>query len=92
MSLYKLAEKFVLNKLKSISNGSLKLVNYDGKVYHFGDLENSFFTDIKIINPKILIVQKLLGKYFERGKIVASIYIFSILNSLKLWNDNCNDF
>ncbi len=52
MSLQKVSEKFVLNKLKSITNGSLKLINYDGKVYHFGDLEKSFSADIKIINPK----------------------------------------
>ena len=49
MSLAKIAEKFVINKLKSTQNGSLKLVNYDGKVYHFGDLENLFVADVKII-------------------------------------------
>ena len=52
MSLSKISEKFVINKLKSIRNGNLKLVNYDGKVYHFGDLENSLTTDIQINNPK----------------------------------------
>ncbi len=52
MSLSKISEKFVLNKLKSITRGNLKLVNYDGQVYHFGDLEDSFTADIKIINPK----------------------------------------
>ena len=52
MSLFKISEKFVLSKLKLIKNGSLKLVNYDGKVYHFGDLENPFLAEIKIINPK----------------------------------------
>ena len=45
------ATKFVLNKLNLIQHGSLKLINYDGKVYHFGDLENSLCTDIKINNP-----------------------------------------
>ena len=50
MSLSKISEKFVLNKLKSITRGNLKLVNYDGKVYHFGDLEDSFTADIQIIN------------------------------------------
>ena len=52
MSLFKISEKFVLSKLKLIKNGSLKLVNYDGKVYHFGDLENPFLAEIKIANPK----------------------------------------
>ena len=51
MSLFKFSEKFVLNKLKSIKKGNLKLVNYDGQVYHFGDLEESFSANIKIINP-----------------------------------------
>ena len=32
MSFIKISEKIVLNKLKNIENGSLKLVNYDGKV------------------------------------------------------------
>ena len=52
MSLFKISEKFILNKLKFIKKGNLKLVNYDGQVYHFGDLEDSFTADIKIINPK----------------------------------------
>ncbi len=51
MSIFKIAEKFVLNKLKSIKEGNLKLVNYDGQVYHFGNLEDPFTADIKIINP-----------------------------------------
>ena len=51
MTLFKISEKFVLNKLRSIKKGNLKLVNYDGQVYHFGDLKDSFCADIKIINP-----------------------------------------
>ena len=51
MSLTKISEKFVLNKLKNISQGNLKLINYDGKVFHFGDLESKLSTDIKINNP-----------------------------------------
>ena len=54
MSLSKISEKFVINKLKSIRNGNLKLVNYDKKVYYFGDLKNSLTTDIQIINPNNL--------------------------------------
>ena len=40
MSFTKVSEKIVLNKLKNIENGNLKLVNYDGKVFHFGNLES----------------------------------------------------
>ena len=51
MSLIKISENFVLNKLKNISYGNLNLVNYDGKVFHFGDLESKLSSDIKINNP-----------------------------------------
>ena len=51
MSLIKFSEKIILNKLKNIKDGNLKLVNYDGKVFHFGNLESKLSADIKIINP-----------------------------------------
>ena len=51
MSLFKISEKFVLNKLKNITLGNLKLINYDGKVFHFGDLESKLSSDIKVNNP-----------------------------------------
>ena len=51
MSFTKVSEKIVLNKLKNIVNGNLKLVNYDGKVFHFGNLESKLSADIKITNP-----------------------------------------
>ena len=50
MKINKIAERFVLNKLKLIKNANLKLINYDGKVYHFGDLESPLSSDIKINN------------------------------------------
>ena len=52
MSFLKISEKFVLNKLKKIKNGNLKLINYDGKVFRFGSLETNLSADIKINNPK----------------------------------------
>ena len=51
MNLSKIAEKFVLNKLKLIKHGNLKLVNYDGKVFQFGNFENALSADIQVINP-----------------------------------------
>ena len=51
MSLVKITEKIILNKLKNIEGGNLKLVNYDGKVFQFGNLESKLSADIKIINP-----------------------------------------
>ena len=53
MSFTKFSEKIILNKLKNIKDGNLKLVNYDGKVFHFGNLESKLSADIKIINPAI---------------------------------------
>ncbi|MDC1158755.1 cyclopropane-fatty-acyl-phospholipid synthase [Pelagibacteraceae bacterium] len=53
MSFTKFSEKIILNKLKNIKDGNLKLVNYDGKVFHFGNLESKLCADIKIINPAI---------------------------------------
>ena len=51
MDLFKISEKFVINKLKLLRNGN-RLINYDGKVFHFGDLENTLSANIKINNPK----------------------------------------
>ncbi len=55
MSLSKISEKFVLSKLNLIKNGNLRLINYDGKVYQFGDLKSSLSADIKINNPKFFL-------------------------------------
>ena len=52
MSLLKVTEKIVLNKLKKMKYGNRKLINYDGKVFHFGNLENALSADIKINSPK----------------------------------------
>ena len=52
MSFLKVTEKIVLNKLKKIKYGNLKLINYDGKVFHFGNLESALSADIKINSPK----------------------------------------
>jgi len=51
VSFTKISEKIILNKLKNIANGNLKLVNYDGKVFQFGNLESKLLADIKINNP-----------------------------------------
>ncbi len=48
MSLTKISEKIILNKLKKIEYGSLKLINYDGQVFQFGNLESDLTADIKI--------------------------------------------
>ena len=65
MSLIKISERFVLNKLKKISQGNLKLINYDGKVFHFGDLESKLSSDIKINKVKILCYPRIFGYVFN---------------------------
>ncbi len=52
MSLNKLAEKYTLSKLEKIKIGNLKLTNYDGKEYFFGNSDSSLKADIRIINAK----------------------------------------
>ena len=52
MSLKKISEKIILNKLKKIEYGSLKLINYDGQVFQFGNLESDLTADIKINNSR----------------------------------------
>ncbi len=83
MSLSKISEKFVLNKLKLIKNGNLKLVNYDGKVYHFGDLENLFTAEIKVINPKFYL-NIILGGSSALGEahINKNFYSTNLTNCL----------
>ena len=51
MSFAKISEKIILNKLKNLTNGNLKLVNYDGKVFQFGNLESKLLANIKVNNP-----------------------------------------
>ena len=85
MSLFKISEKFVLNKLKLIKNGNLKLVNYDGKVYHFGDLENLFTAEIKVINPKFYL-NIILGGSSALGEahINKDFYTKNLTNLIEL--------
>ena len=89
MSLFKFSEKFVLNKLKSIKNGNLKLVNYDGQVYHFGDLEDSFNADIKIINPNFYL-NIILGGSSALGEahINKDFYSTNLTNLIELTAKN----
>jgi len=76
MSLNKISEKFVFNKLKNISQGNLKLVNYDGKVFHFGDLESKLTADIKINNPQFYL-NVVLGGSSALGEGHMKKYFYS---------------
>tara|TARA_B100001057_G_scaffold491099_1_gene580655 strand:+ start:754 stop:1935 length:1182 start_codon:yes stop_codon:yes gene_type:complete len=91
MSPAKIAEKFVLNKLKSIQNGNLKLVNYDGKVYQFGDFENSLKADIKVNNRKFYL-NIVLGGSSALGEshINKDFYSTNLTNLIELTAKNIN--
>ena len=89
MSLFKFSEKFVLNKLKSIKKGNLKLVNYDGQVYHFGDLEEPLRADIKIINPNFYLNIILGGSSaFGEAHINRDFYSTNLTNLIELTAKN----
>ncbi len=81
MSFIKISEKFVLNKLKNIKHGNLRLVNYDGKVYHFGELENKLTADIKINNQKFFFKLILGG-----SSALGEAYISEDFNTSSLTN------
>mgnify|MGYP001244775803 FL=1 len=52
MSIYKIAEQFVLNKLKKLENGRLRLSNHDGEVFNFGKNSSPLNADITIANKR----------------------------------------
>ena len=91
MSLFKIAERFVINKLKSIKKGNLKLINYDGKVYHFGDLESPLNTDIKINNHKFYL-NIILGGSSALGEshMNKDFYSTNLTNLIEITAININ--
>ncbi len=91
MSFLKISEKFILKKLKNIKYGNLKLVNYDGKVYHFGDLESSLVCDIKINKSKFYL-NIITGGSSALGEsyIDKDIYTSNLTNLIELTARNIN--
>ncbi len=91
MSLIKISEKFVLNKLKKISQGNLKLINYDGKVFHFGDLESKLSSDIKINKPNFYL-NVILGGSSALGEahMKKDFYSSNLTNLIELTARNIN--
>jgi len=91
MSLIKISEKFVLNKLKKISQGNLKLINYDGKVFHFGDLESKLSSDIKINKPNFYL-NVVMGGSSALGEahMKKDFYSSNLTNLIELTARNIN--
>ncbi len=91
MSFKKISEKFVINKLKLLQHGNLKLVNYDGKVYHFGDLESPLSADIKINNPNFYFSIVIGGSSaLGEAHINKDFYSSNLTNLIELTAKNIN--
>ena len=91
MSLIKISERFVLNKLKKISQGNLKLINYDGKVFHFGDLESKLSSDIKINKPNFYL-NVIMGGSSALGEahMKKDFYTSNLTNLIEITARNIN--
>ncbi len=91
MSLTKIAEKFVINKLKIIKNGNLELINYDGQVFQFGDLSSALSADIKVDNPKFYL-NIILGGSSALGEahMNKDFYSKNLTNLIELAARNIN--
>ena len=93
MSLIRISETFILNKLKNVSQGNLRLINYDGKVFHFGDLESKLSAEkAEYSNTEsFLVISKDVIIEDTRGKMAADKLFFDIeKQTLKIaaFNDN----
>ena len=51
MNLNKWSDKIVFNSLRLIKYGSIKIINYDGKVFLFGNEKEKLKVEIKINKP-----------------------------------------
>ena len=91
MSVLKISEKIILNKLKNIESGNLKLVNYDGKVFQFGNLESRLTADIKITNPNFYF-NIILGGSSALGEahMNKDFYTSNLTNLIEISASNIN--
>ena len=89
MSLSKISENFILNRLKKLENGNLKLINYDGKVFHFGNLESELSADIKINNPNFFLNIILGGSSaFGEAHMKKDFYTSNLTNLIEITAKN----
>ena len=51
MNLNNISDQIVFKSLKFIEHGNIKLINYDGKIYDFGNSEKNLKVEIKINKP-----------------------------------------
>ena len=91
MTFIKISEKIILNKLKNIDYGNLKLINYDGQVFHFGNLKSELTADIKINNSRFYF-NIILGGSSALGEAHMSedFYSTNLTNLIELTARNIN--
>ena len=83
MNLNKLSDKIVFNSLKFIKHGNLKIINYDGKEYTFGNSNEKLNADLIIKKPgltfKIIkngsvgLAEAYMDNYFETNNLTNLI-------------------
>ena len=71
MSIYKIAEQFVLNKLKKLENGRLRLSNHDGEVFNFGKNKGKPFKEVFEMDARYIdwIIDK--GEFSTELKVIC---------------------
>ena len=70
MNLNNISDTLVFKTLKFIKHGSIKIINYDNKIYNFGDQEKELKVNIKINKP---------GLTYQ--VIKSGIYSMGVINS-----------
>ena len=81
MSLDKLSDKIVFSALKYIKHGRLKIINYDGKEYYFGNKHEKLQADLTINKPG------LTFKIIKNGSIgLAEAYMDNNFETKNLTN------
>ena len=81
MNLNKLSDKIVFSSLKYIKHGTLKIINYDGKEYNFGDSNEKLHAHLKINKPGITL------KIIKNGSIgLAEAYMDNSFETKNLTN------
>tara|TARA_B100000965_G_scaffold336397_1_gene302660 strand:- start:716 stop:1105 length:390 start_codon:yes stop_codon:yes gene_type:complete len=53
MNIQSISDKFVFSALKFIKYGHLKIINFDGKKYYFGNCNSILHVELKINKPGI---------------------------------------
>ena len=79
MNLNSISDQIVFKFLKFIKHGSIKLINYDGKIYNFGNPEENLKVEVKINKPG------LTFQIIKNGSVgLAEAYMIGIFETKNL--------